>query len=234
MSEVKKIERINVALTSKIEKKILIAIAQRLPKWIKSDHLTILGLIGASITGVSYLLTNYKISFLWLASFGIIINWLGDSLDGTLARVRNHQRPKYGFFIDHNVDIMNEIMIGLGAGLSPFFSLWSVLLVIVAYYAMTVFVFINTYLDNKFQISYGKLGPTELRIIVILFNTFIFFVPTHQIEFVYGNIKLELFDFFALTIALVIFIIYLINFFRQLKYFNKLDPLKTDTDESKN
>ena len=94
--------RIQTSFLSAVEKRILVKMAKKLPDWVNSDHLTFIGFTGAVVTAVAYVLSNLDIRFLWLASFGLVINWYGDSLDGTLARVRNTQRPVYGFFIDHN------------------------------------------------------------------------------------------------------------------------------------
>ena len=112
-------KRIQTSVLNNLEKKVLIWIAERMPKWVTSDMMTYFGSFGAIVIAAGYILSAKNINFLWLASAGFVINWFGDSLDGTIARVRNQQRPKYGFFLDHNIDCLNEAVMFIGAGLSP-------------------------------------------------------------------------------------------------------------------
>ena len=112
-------ERIQTSILNKMEKKLLIWLAQRQPAWVTSDFLTFIGVIGAVLFAVGGILAHIDTKFLWLASLGLVINWYGDSLDGTLARVRRTQRPVYGFFIDHTLDALTTCLICLGLGLSP-------------------------------------------------------------------------------------------------------------------
>ena len=106
--ETKQSTRIQTSILNAAEKKALVWMAERCPRWVTSDMLTFLGFVGAVIIGAGYALCGVSYNFLWLASFGFIVNWFGDSLDGTLARVRHQQRPNYGFFLDHNIDCINE------------------------------------------------------------------------------------------------------------------------------
>ena len=117
-------KRIQTSLLNGVEKRVLVWLAQRQPRWITSDMLTAIGVVGAVVVAIGYLLSNYNISWLWLASLGFIINWYGDSLDGTLARVRGTQRPIYGFFIDHNIDGVTMALMCVGAGLSDMLNLY--------------------------------------------------------------------------------------------------------------
>ena len=110
--------RIQTSFLNAAEKKILVWLAVRQPKWMTSDILTLIGTVGSLIAAAGYVLSARNISFLWLSSLGFVINWYGDSLDGTLARVRNRQRPVYGYYIDHTVDCISEILIFTGIGLS--------------------------------------------------------------------------------------------------------------------
>jgi len=112
-------QRIQKSFLNAAEKKALVWMAERLPRWVTSDMMTAVGSIGAFTIALGYALSTRNVAWIWLASLGFVINWVGDSLDGTIARVRNQQRPKYGFFLDHNIDCINEAMMFIGLGLSP-------------------------------------------------------------------------------------------------------------------
>jgi archaetidylinositol phosphate synthase len=168
MSDIKKHRRINDILLGPIERPALKWLAAHMPDWVYPDLLTVVGVFGALLIFFSYWLTNYNKNFLWLASLGFIINWFGDSLDGTLARYRKIQRPKYGFFIDHTVDAFNEVIIFLGFGLSPYLRFDIACLALIGYLLMSVLVYVRTYVKGEFVISYVGIGPTELRVIAIL------------------------------------------------------------------
>ena len=158
-------------LLAEPERRLLHALAARVPRRIRSNHLTGLGTLGAVGAGTAYALTHYDPHWLWVASLMLAINWLGDSLDGTLARVRNTQRPKYGYYLDHVVDAFSTAVIGVGIGLSPYVYLGLALGIVVVYLAMSINVYLESTVFGVFKISYGRLGPTEVRLILILLNT---------------------------------------------------------------
>lgn len=227
MIELKKPEvRIQTSILNGLEKKILIWLAERIPKKINSDHLTRLGLSGAFVSSAGYILSNWDINFLWLASFGLIVNWFGDSLDGTVARVRNAQRSIYGFFIDHNVDALTILVICIGAGLSPFIKFSTALLVLAAYLLLSIYTYINTYLIGEFKITYNKLGPTEFRLVVILINTLFIYFPSGNKNFTIWGVALSINDVVGIVVAFILFIIYLVNFFMDKNKYEKIDPPK--------
>ena len=163
--------RIQTSVLNELEKKVLIWLAERQPQWVTSDLLTYIGTFGAAVIAAGYILSSRNINFLWLSSLGFVINWYGDSLDGTLARVRKTQRPIYGYYLDHTIDGINEVMIFIGVGLSGLIHLEIALLALVMYLLMTVNVSINAHLKKEFKLTYAKMGPTEFRIIMILINT---------------------------------------------------------------
>jgi archaetidylinositol phosphate synthase len=220
--------RIQTSILSGMEKKALIWMAQRIPRIINSDHLTLLGVAGAIISGVGYAMTHFSVHYFWMASLGLVINWFGDSLDGTLARVRNLQRPVYGFFLDHNVDGITILFICIGLGLSPVISFSVAMLILAAYLLLSIFTYINTYLKNEFKISYGSLGPTEFRLIAILLNVVFIFSSDLNRHWVLGYHHISLFDAIALVIALILFAIYFAGFFSDLKKYARIDPPKTN------
>src|SRR4030042_4699238 len=175
MSDIKDHKRVNDILLGPLERPALQWLAAHLPAWATPDMMTVIGILGALIIILSYGLSQFHPSFLWIASLGFVISWFGDSLDGTLARYRHIERPKYGFFIDHVTDGLTEIIIVLGLGLSPYISFSVASLCCIAYLAMSVLVYVRMNVMGEFKISYGKLGPTEVRLIAIGFNTGMFF-----------------------------------------------------------
>ncbi len=216
--------RVQNSILSGLEKKVLVWLSLRLPRWLTSDHLTGIGLLGAFIAGGGYVLSNWGREFLWLSSFGFVVNWFGDSLDGTLARVRNKQRPTYGFYLDHNIDAITALIITVGAGISPFVSFSVAMLILVGYYLLSIFTYINTYLKGTFKISYFNLGPTEFRIIIIMLNALFVILPMKNPPVVVLEITIKLFDLFALGVALVLLMVYFFYFFTEKKKYEKEDP----------
>ena len=125
--------RVNRILLGPLERPALKWLAEHMPRWMTPDILTGIGFLGAVIIAVSYYLTNYNPAYLWLASFGFVVNWFGDSLDGSLARFRHIERPRYGFFLDHTLDSASETVIFIGLGLSPYVNLELAFLALVGY-----------------------------------------------------------------------------------------------------
>src|SRR3954470_8744009 len=158
-------------LLAKAEKRLLRGIAARLPRWILPDDLTRLGVFAAIAICVTYQLSNDGRWWLWVASALLVVHWLGDSLDGTLARVRGIERPRYGYYLDHLVDAFSTAAIGIGLGLSPFMLLSVGTLLVVAYLMLSINVYLESYALGRFAIGYGLLGPTELRLVLIGLNT---------------------------------------------------------------
>ena len=224
-------KRIQTSILNALEKKALVWMAERMPKWVTSDMLTVLGIFGSVVIAVGYWLSGRDINWLWLASGGFLINWLGDSLDGTLARVRNTQRPVYGFFLDHNVDCINETIMFLGAGLSPLLNFSVAMTVLVTYLLISVYVYINAHLKNEFKLTYAGLGPTEFRVIVVIINTlFIYIAPlreySREVVMLGNTVTFHILDYIALGIALVILIFYIWSMVASAREFSKLDPPK--------
>jgi phosphatidylglycerophosphate synthase len=148
---------------SRYEKSLLTALAQRLPVSITPDHLTLLGFLGAVVAGLGLALGGRSGLFLWVACLGLLLNWLGDSLDGTLARVRGIERPRYGFFVDHMVDLAAQVAIVVGLGLSPYMRFDVACLALVAYLVMTAYTLIRLHVLGVMSLAYCGIGPTEAR-----------------------------------------------------------------------
>ncbi len=175
MRDISEHARVNNILLGPLERPALSWLAAHTPAWISPDLCTAIGVLGALVTVISYVLSSLNSSFLWLASFGFVVNWYGDSLDGTLARYRHIERPVYGFFLDHTVDAATEVMIFLGLGLTPHISYVVASLALIAYLLLTVLVYVRTTVIGEFKISYARLGPTEIRVLAILLNAWMFF-----------------------------------------------------------
>ena len=164
-------ERTPSFLLAKPEKRALQAIAKRLPRWILPDDLTLLGILAALAIAAAYALSNHSSIWLWVASGLLVVHWLGDSLDGTLARVRTIQRPRYGYYLDHLVDAVATVAIAIGLGLSPYMLLSVGMLLGVAYLILSINVYLESQALGRFSIGYGTIGPTEVRVLLIALNT---------------------------------------------------------------
>lgn len=224
-------KRIQTSVLNGVEKKVLTYLAARQPKWMTSDILTLIGLLGAVIVAVGYALSNYNIAWLWLASAGLVINWYGDSLDGTLARYRGTQRPVYGFYLDHNIDGITVALMCIGAGLSDMINLYIAMGVLVVYLLLSISVYINSHLKGEFKLTYAGMGPTEFRLIIIIVNTLFFFIrPLREfsVDFTIlsNQVSFGAFDFVAAAILIILIIIHIHNFITDAKGYAKIDPLK--------
>lgn len=174
-------KRTNDILLGPLERPALAFLAKHMPKWVSSDMLTVVGLLGSILAGVSYAMVGRGTSaegspWLWLASLGFVINWFGDSLDGTLARYRNLSRPNYGYYVDHAVDGITSLLIFTGIGLSGMVNFEIALIALSCWLLLMLQVFLKTHVTGVFEMTSIKLGPTEVRLIAIILNTVVFFV----------------------------------------------------------
>lgn len=219
-------QRIQTSLLNAAEKRVLIWLAQRQPSWVTSDMLTFLGVGGAIICALGFFLACWNVQWLWLSSGGLVINWYGDSLDGTLARVRETQRPVYGFFIDHTLDAITICIMCIGAGLSPMLRIDVAMLVLAGYLCLSIYTYIGAILKGEFRLTYSSFGPTEFRLIVILINTLYMYTPWADNQYYFLEIKYGVFDVVGFVIAVLLFVIYFVQFFKDKKILSKQDPLK--------
>jgi hypothetical protein len=157
-------------LTADVEKRALVAMAGRLPAWVTSDQLTALGLAATIAIGVAYALSAAAPAWLHVVNLGLLLNWFGDSLDGTLARVRQKPRPRYGFYVDHVIDAIGALFVFGGLAASGLLSPSVAAVVLIAYYLAAIHVYLTTYTAGTFKISYGPIGGTELRLILAAAN----------------------------------------------------------------
>jgi phosphatidylglycerophosphate synthase len=208
-SRIEKHTRVNDIFFGSIERKVLAWLCARLPAWVTPDLLTLLALAAGVLIAISYACAGYSRNFLWLASLGLVLHWFGDSLDGSLARYRKIERPRYGYFVDHSLDTLVELLVGVGIGLSPFVRMDCALFAVCAYLALSVSVNIRTCVTGVFMISYGKFGPTELRIIIIILNTVFFFVENPVVGYLHGDITV--FDVLAVILGTVLMLLFIFS-----------------------
>lgn len=205
LKKIEKHHRVNNILLGPLERPAIAWLVEHMPAWVNSDHLTFLGLFASVLIGVSYYLTTFNKNFFWLANLGFFLNWFGDSLDGNLARYRKVERPRYGFFVDHIVDTISEVMIFIGIGLSPYVDFKLALLALVGYQCMSNLVYITTSVKGEFKISYASLGPTEVRFIAILTNTVMYFMGDPKIILPWIGKPVQLYNLVVTIVICLLF-----------------------------
>jgi archaetidylinositol phosphate synthase len=162
--------RIQASFLADLEKRTLIWLAEQTPSWVNSDYLTALGFLGHVMAGVFYALSRWNKYYLLVVIGCLAVNWLGDSLDGTLARVRQRQRPRYGFYVDHMVDSFGAVAMMSGLALSGFMHPWIAVGLLVAFLVLSIQSYLATYTLGEFRLSFWSFGPTELRLLLAVGN----------------------------------------------------------------
>lgn len=223
--------RIQTSILNGVEKKALLFLAERQPAWMTSNILTFIGFIGSVLIAAGYLLSAKNINYIWLSSLGLIVNWYGDSLDGTLARVRNRQRPVFGYYLDHTMDVVCELIMFLGLGLSGLIKFEVSVLILVLYLMLTLNVSINAHLKNEFRLTYAKLGPTEFRVLGIIANTIVIYVdsillPLVDLNILNRHIELSMLDIISTVILFILILIYSVTVIKDLRDYSIMDPVK--------
>lgn len=170
--------REQTSLLAPLEKPLLISMARAAPPWVNSDQLTLLGFVSMFLAGVCYWLARWDRNALLLVIVFLALNWVGDSLDGTLARVRNRQRPRYGFYVDHITDAFGTVFLLGGLGLSSYMSTAVAITLLVVYLVLSIQAYLATHALGTFQLSYWKFSPTELRLLLMAGNIALFYRPT--------------------------------------------------------
>lgn len=175
--------RSNSGFLEPVETPTLHWLAARAPVWVTPDLLTGIGFVGALGVFASYALAADRPVLLWLATAGLAINWLGDSLDGTLARYRGVERPRYGFYLDNAIDVPEQLLLALGLALSGIFRAELALLALIAFYMMSILTLIRARTMGEFTLAYVGLGTTELRVLIAVINALVFFFPPQPFTF---------------------------------------------------
>src|SRR5438128_4162088 len=170
-------ERKQLSMLAGVEKQTLIWLARRMPAWVNSDHLTLLGFVAMIAAGLFYWAAASDRRALVLVIVALAVNWFGDSLDGTLARVRNRLRPRYGFYVDHITDAIGTFFLLGGLALSGYMNPFLALGLLIAYFLLSIEVYLTTYTIGAFHLSFWSFGPTELRLLLMVGNIALFYRP---------------------------------------------------------
>lgn len=182
--------RVQESFLAAWEKRTLIWIAERIPAWIGPDHLTVVGFAAQLCAGACYAVAGWNRRWLLGAIICLALNWLGDSLDGTLARVRQRQRPHYGFYVDHMVDTFGAVALMGGLALSSYMHPWIAMSLLVGFLVLSIQSYLATHALGEFRISFWNFGPTELRLLLAVGNLALFWKPVVHL---FGR-QLRLFD----------------------------------------
>ncbi|MBL8657462.1 MAG: CDP-alcohol phosphatidyltransferase family protein [Altererythrobacter sp.] len=182
LPEVSPIERIQENMLARAERRLLTWLCARMPGWVTPDLLTYFGLVGALAVFAGYLGSNLDARWLLLCLAGYLIHWFGDSLDGSLARFRKIERPRYGYFLDHSCDGAATTLVVVGLGITPYIEMESALIALAGYLLLSIHAFLSVRVLGELRLSYFNLGPTELRVILVVFTLAMYFVePTAAI-----------------------------------------------------
>lgn len=222
--------RIQTSILNGVEKKALVYLANKQPQWVTSNILTFIGSLGAVLIAAGYMLSDININYVWISSLGFVVNWYGDSLDGTLARVRNRQRPIFGYYLDHTMDVVCELIIFLGLGLSGLVPFVVSIFIFILYLMLTLNVSINAHLKNEFRLTYASLGPTEFRVIGIIVNTLIIYIetirkPMFDFSFAGNSFTLSVLDLISIVILVILALMYVFTVIGDIRDYSKKDPM---------
>lgn len=215
-------DRWQTSILAGVEKKALLWMGSHTPRWIGPDALTFFGLFGLMLSGFAYYFSQKYGWLLHVASVGLVINWVGDSLDGTLARVRRRERPMYGYYLDHLVDAFGIACMIFGLAYSGMVTPPLAWLFLVLFFIASINTYLATYTVNIFKISYQRISTTEARVIVIIMNTVLYFVTTVTI---FGRTFYWL-DFVAYLGSLFLFIIIIRSAFLNLRQLDREERAK--------
>jgi len=216
--------RSSQGLLTSAERRMLIWLAGRMPARVNSDHLTTIGFVSLGLTGLSFALSNGRPAALPAAVFFLAVNWFGDSLDGTLARVRGHQRPRYGFYLDHILDTFGAAFVLAGLAVSGHMSPLVAVTFLAAYYILSIEIYLATYCIGRFQMSFWGLGPTELRILLSAGALMLIWKPAVTI----AGIHMPLFDVGAIVGTLGLVATAIISAVRNTRMLYRAEPLPAD------
>jgi len=175
-------QREQTSILAPLESAALQGLVRRMPRWVNSDHLSVLGLVAMLLAGVFYAASKQNPLMLHLVNLCIFLNWFGDSLDGTLARYRNRLRPRYGFYVDHIIDTFGALFLIFGLALSGYMSERVAAGVLIVFLMLAINSYLTAYALGVFKISQWKMGPTEMRLLLIIGNIFLIYRPHTRIR----------------------------------------------------
>ena len=201
------ITRIQENLLARQERRLLNWICPRLPRWVTPDQLTLLALIAAVVIFAGYALSALNRNWLWISVAGYAVHWFGDSLDGSLARFRSIERPRYGYFIDHSADVLGALLILTGLGVSPYIRLDVALIALAGYYMLAAHAFLSARVVGEMKLSAIAAGPTELRLILIGLTVGMYVFGQSGPRFQ----SLGIFDAFVGAVATILILLFIVQ-----------------------
>ena len=216
-------------LLAGVERRVLIWLAQRLPARVNSDHLTGLGLVSMFLVGICFAVWRQVPATLWGVVFFLVLNWFGDSLDGTLARVRGHQRPRYGFYVDHVLDTFGMLFVIGGLALSGDMTPLIAAAFLIAYYILSIEIYLATYCVGRFQMSFWGVGPTELRILLAVGAIMLAIKPVVTIF----GVQMRLFDVGGIVGAIALMITAIVSAIGNTRRLYAAEPLPQDSSSQR-
>lgn len=199
-----KLTRIQENLLARQERRLLNWICPRLPAWVTPDMLTSLALVASVAIFAGYVLSGADRDWLWLSVIGYVVHWFGDSLDGSLARFRSIERPRFGYFVDHSADVLGALLILMGLGLSPYVRLDIALVALAGYYMLAAHAFLSAKVVGELKLSAVAAGPTELRLILIALTVAMYVLGHNGPRFV----TLEPFDLFVGAVGAILILLF--------------------------
>lgn len=206
-------ERIQQNLLARLERRFLNYLCAKLPMCVTPDKLTSLGFFGAVMVALGYAFSGVHALWLSLSILGYVVNWFGDSLDGSLARWRQIERPRYGYFLDHSVDGLAIFLMVGGLGLTPYIRFDIALICVVCYLLLAIHTFLAAKVLGEFRLSYMAGGPTELRILLIVMTALMPLIGTADV----GGVNMTPFDIFALGVAAILLTLFILQSYRTAK-----------------
>jgi len=204
------------------ERPTLARLAAHMPGWVTPDFLTSVGFFGAVVAFFGYAFSRWHPALLWLATLGLVINWFGDSLDGTLARLRKIERPRYGYYLDNAIDCIAALLLAVGIGLSGYARFDVCLLALSAYMMMTALTFLQANVSGVFQISYGGIGPTETRAGFVVANVLMGILPPTPFELFGVTLKYP--DLLSLMWSILMLITFVVCMTKQVRQLAREEP----------
>lgn len=214
--------RIQTSLLAQRERSLLDWFCAHMPKAVTPDRLTWIGVFGAAIVFAGYVGSRHNPAYLWLASLGYLVNWFGDSLDGSLARHRAIERPRYGYFLDHSADAIAIVLIMVGLGLSGYVRMDAALFALLGYFMLCIYVFLCNHVTGRFQLTFLSLGPTELRVGLVALNGLMYFGL--GAEFSVAGQHLSSFDAILVGDGLISIVLAVVNMLKVIKELEQEEP----------
>jgi phosphatidylglycerophosphate synthase len=221
-SQTKQIDRIQQNLLARLERRALNWLCSRMPPAVTPDSLTAIGMVGALMVFSGYLCSNIGDGWLWLSIAGYVVHWFGDSMDGSLARFRKIERPRYGYFLDHSCDGLATVLVLVGIGLSRYVALEVALVALVGYLLLSIHAFLSVRVINEMKLSYLNAGPTELRLILVALTLTMIAAGSEPILFD----VLTGFDLFVGAVGALLIVLFVIQTIRIARRLNAEEPPK--------